>query len=198
MKIFKALLGFGLAFAMVAPALAQQAFTLDNGVIVYGRMQTSINTATANPGDGFTMAVIPPFPNQAGGLEGATIYGHVAAVTRAARGRKAALKLAFDRLQLADGSVASITGTLSQAQEKKQSRNGATVALSTIGGMILGNMIGKTIFHTNIGGIAGAAGGFLYGYNNKSNFTIENGTEVQMRLDRTVTIRRQSTAPGGR
>ncbi|HUY11563.1 MAG TPA: hypothetical protein VMV73_04805 [Candidatus Dormibacteraeota bacterium] len=198
MKIYRAVLGLALAAAMVAPALAQQVISLDNGSTIYGRMQTSINTATANVGDGFTMAVIPPFPNQAGGLEGATIYGHVAAVTRAGRGSKAGVQLAFDRLQLSDGSVASISGSLSQAQEKKQSRNGATVALATLGGMLLGNMIGKTIFNTKLGGVMGAAGGFLYGYNSKSNFTIQSGAQVQMLLNQSVTIRRQSSAPGGR
>jgi hypothetical protein len=58
--------------------------------------------------------------------------------------------------------------------------------------MLLGNAIGKTLFHVGGGGVVGAAGGLLYGLNGKSNFQLPQGSDVQITLNQTVTIRRQA------
>ncbi len=58
--------------------------------------------------------------------------------------------------------------------------------------MLLGNIVGKTIFHTGGGGLIGAAGGLLYGINQKSNFALPAGSNVQITINQTVTIRRQT------
>jgi hypothetical protein len=81
---------------------------------------------------------------------------------------------------------------MTEDQRKQEQANGGHVALTTLGGMLLGNAIGKTIFHTGGGGIVGAAGGLLYGVNKKSNFQLPQGSNVQITLNQTVTIRRQS------
>jgi uncharacterized membrane protein len=81
---------------------------------------------------------------------------------------------------------------MTQDQRKQEQGNGGRTLLSTVGGMLLGNAIGKTIFHTGGGGVVGAAGGLLYGLNQKTNFSLPAGSDVQITLNQTVTIRRQS------
>ncbi len=77
----------------------------------------------------------------------------------------------------------------------QQNKNGGHVALTTIGGMIAGNILGKTIFHTNAGGALGAATGFLVGYNKKSNIVMKEGTSFQLTLTRPLMVRRQAGRP---
>jgi uncharacterized membrane protein len=100
--------------------------------------------------------------------------------------------LQFDYLRLADGSTVDISATMTADQRNQEHKNGLKVALTTIGGMLLGNAIGKTIFHTSGGGVVGAAGGLLYGINGKTNFQLPSGSDVQITLNQTVTIRRQA------
>jgi hypothetical protein len=173
-------------------ASAQESLTLYQGAQLNARMRTAVNTSTAHVGDRFVMDVVPPYPSGNPAYQGAIIAGEITSVTPAGQGRKPSLGLQFDYLRLADGSTVDIAASLTQDQRKAQTKNGAKVALTTIGGMLLGNIIGKTIFHTGGGGLVGAAGGLLYGINQKSNFTLPAGSNVQITINQTVTIRRQS------
>ncbi len=176
-------------------ASAQSTLTLYQGAQINAKMRSTLDTATAQIGDRFVMDVVAPYPSGDPSFQGSTVVGEVKAVTRAGQGRKAAIKLQFDTLRLSDGTVVDISATATNNQQTKDLRNGGKVALSTIGGMLLGNIIGKTIFHTGGGGLVGAAGGFLYGYNSKSNFKIPQGSTVQIQLNQNVTIRRQASPP---
>jgi hypothetical protein len=49
--------------------------------------------------------------------------------------------------------------------------------------------------HTNAGGAVGAVGGFLVGYNKKSNVTLKEGSNVQLTLTRPLMVRRQASHP---
>jgi hypothetical protein len=193
------------AFAMLAAfsantllASAQEQLTLYQGAQVNARMRTQIDTGKAHVGDRFVMDVVPPFPSGNPAFQGAIIAGEITSVTSAGQGRKPSLGLQFDYLRLADGSTVDISATMTADQRKAESKNGLKVALATVGGMLLGNAIGKTLFHVGGGGVVGAAGGLLYGLNGKANFTIPQGSDVQITLNQTVTIRRQapSTSTG--
>ncbi|MGB6985648.1 MAG: hypothetical protein WBD74_06705 [Candidatus Aquilonibacter sp.] len=175
-------------------ASAQEQLTLYQGAQVNARMRTQIDTGKAHVGDRFVMDVVPPFPSGNPAFQGAIIAGEITSVTSAGQGRKPSLGLQFDYLRLADGSTVDISATMTADQRKAESKNAVKVALATVGGMLLGNAIGKTLFHVGGGGIIGAAGGLLYGLNGKANFAIPQGSDVQITLNQTVTIRRQ--APG--
>jgi len=56
--------------------------------------------------------------------------------------------------------------------------------------MLVGNAIGKTLFHVGGFGAIGAVGGFLLAKNNKQDINIDAGTIVQVQVN-SVT-RRQS------
>jgi hypothetical protein len=175
-------------------ASAQEELTLYQGAQLNARMRTAIDTGKAHVGDRFVMDVVPPYPSGNPAFQGAIIAGEVTSVTSAGQGRKPSLGLQFDYLRLADGSTVDISASMTEDQRKTQSKNGLKVALSTLGGMVLGNVIGKTLFGLSGVGAIGAAGGLLYGLNSKSNFTLPQGSDVQLTLNQTVTIRRQ--APG--
>lgn len=173
-------------------ASAQSTLTLYQGAQINGRLRNDINTGNAHVGDRFVMDVVPPYPSGNPAFQGAVVAGEVTSVTPAGQGKKPALGLQFDYLRLADGSTVDISANMTQDQRKTEQANGGHVALTTLGGMVLGNVLGKTIFHTNAGGALGAAGGLLYGVNKKTNFDLAAGSNVQITLNNTVTIRRQS------
>jgi hypothetical protein len=173
-------------------ASAQETLTLYQGAQINGRMRSAVNTSTAHVGDRFVMDVVPPYPSGNPAFQGAIIAGEVTSVTRAGQGSKPSLGMQFDYLQLADGSTVDIAATMTSDQRAQEQKSGLKVALTTLGGMLLGNAIGKTIFHTGGGGVVGAAGGLVYGMNQKTNFSLPQGSPVQITLDQTVTIRRQS------
>ena len=176
-------------------ASAQETLTLYQGAQINGRLRTTIDTGTAHVGDRFVMDVVPPYPSGNPAFQGAIISGEITSVTRAGQGTKPALGLQFDYLRLNDGSTVDISASMTQDQRKQETAtaNGAHTVLTTLGGMLLGNAIGKTIFHTGGGGVVGAAGGLLYGINKKTNFQLQQGSNVQITLNQNVTIRRQAS-----
>jgi hypothetical protein len=192
-------LGLLAAFAgSTLVASAQEQLTLYQGAQINARMRNTIDTGKAHVGDRFVMDVVPPYPSGNPAFQGAIIAGEVTSVTPAGQGRKPSLGLQFDYLRLADGSTVDISATMTADQRNQEHKNGLKVALTTLGGMLLGNAIGKTIFHTSGGGVVGAAGGLLYGVNGKTNFALPPGSDVQITLNQTVTIRRQApNAPNG-
>ncbi len=173
-------------------ASAQQTLTLYQGAQINGRLRTTLDSGSAHVGDRFVMDVVPPYPSGDPTFQGAIVAGEVTSVQSAGQGTKPKLGLQFDYLRLADGTTVNIAASLTQDQRKQEQANGGHVALTTLGGMLLGNMLGKTIFHTGGGGIVGAAGGLLYGVNKKTNFQLPAGSNLQITLNQTVTIRRQS------
>jgi hypothetical protein len=195
MKIRTGIMALIAAIAFAATSLvasAQENITLYQGAQLNARMHTSINTANAHVGDRFIMDVVPPYPSGNPAFQGAVIAGEVTSVTSAGQGRKPSLGLQFDYLRLADGSTVDISASMTADQRKAETKNGLRPALTTIGGMLLGNVIGKTLFHIGGGGVIGAAGGLLYGLNHKANFQLPAGSNVQITINQTVTIRRQT------
>jgi hypothetical protein len=169
----------------------QSTLTLYQGAQINGRLRSAIDSGSAHVGDRFIMDVVPPYPSGNPAFQGGIIAGEITSVTHAGQGSKPSLGMQFDYLRLADGSTVDISATMTQDQRKQEQGNGAHALLTTVGGMLLGNAIGKTIFHTGGGGVVGAAGGLLYGLNQKTNFSLPVGSNVQITLNQTVTIRRQ-------
>ncbi|HEY5258412.1 MAG TPA: hypothetical protein VIJ12_08540 [Candidatus Baltobacteraceae bacterium] len=196
-------LSFALALAVAlttAVAGAQSYGAQSYGVIPSGTqvtavMDTTLDSGTANPGDPISMHVVAPYPNNDDRFAGATLSGHVIAVTRASRGTVPKLQLGIDTMTLQNGTTIDINAQVTGQQTNTQQKSGAKVAIATLGGMLLGNLVGKTIFHTGGGGLLGAAGGFLYGLNDKTNITLPAGNQVTLTTTRDVVVRPQSRPP---
>jgi outer membrane lipoprotein SlyB len=165
--------------------------------VITGVLEQSISSKTAEPGDPFVIDVQPPFPGDDGRFQAAKIYGHVAAVSRAGGLKKGSVALAFDRITLADGTTASLSGSVLSLDAKQQGSKGARAVIGAVIGDLVGNYIGKKL-GTNVGGAVGAVGGAIYAANIGTNVTIGPGSTVEMRTTHPSTVlsrRQQYQAP---
>jgi hypothetical protein len=168
-----------LAFPNVASADA-----IPSGTTITGVLQTPLDSGTAKVGDGVSITVTRPYPDGDASYANATIRGHVSSVVRAGQGRKAEIDLAFDSIVLGNGASSQLSGHVLNVEEKKKSAILTQAAGAGIG-MIVGNIVGKAL-HTNLGGLAGAGGGFLYANNVKQNFTVARESTITLQTDATV------------
>ena len=183
-----------LAFLLPAAALAQTV-TLSQGQSINVQMQDTIDSGSAYAGEHFTARVVAPYPNDDSTFADAIVHGTVIKVVRAGQGVKPELHFSWDAITLQNGSSYPLNAEMTTGGPSEQNRNGGHVALTTIGGMIAGNILGKTIFHTNAGGAVGAATGFLVGYNKKANVVLKQGSNFQLTLTRPLMVRRQASRP---
>jgi hypothetical protein len=183
-----------LAFLLPAAALAQTV-TLSQGQQINVQMQDTIDSGSAYAGEHFTARVVAPYPNDDTTFANAIVHGTVIKVVRAGQGVNPELHFSWDAITLQNGTSYPLNAEMTQGGPKAQNRNGGHVALTTIGGMIAGNILGKTIFHTSAGGAVGAATGFLVGYNKKANIDMKQGTNFQLTLTRPLMVRRQASRP---
>jgi hypothetical protein len=182
-----------LAFlASTLTAAAASNITLYAGSQIQGRMRNSIDTANAYVGQRFSVDVIPPYPSGNSAFAGAVMVGHVTRVVHAGQGRKPQLSTQFDYIRFSDGTVADVSGSVTAGKHSNTLRNAGHAALTTLGGMFAGNIIGKTIFRVGGGGLIGGVTGLVVGLNKKSDYTIAAGTSVSVGITKTVVIRRQA------
>lgn len=199
MKIRTSLAAVALAGALAGTALSASAatsVTLYNGTVINARLNQELNSGSAHVGDTFTMTVVPPYPSGEPLFQGATVTGEVTRVRPAGQGRNPEIVISPRYLHLADGSSAYIHGDVTSiAANKSTGQTAGKAAIGALAGMLIGNALGKTIFHTNAGGAIGLIGGAMLGANSKSNFTIPAGANATVQLTQPVTIRRQASQP---
>ena len=177
----------GLLALAILPFFSVAALAADpipEGATIAGNLSTDLDTGKAQVGDGFSLALVRPYPNGDPSYAGAIVRGHVARVIRAGQGRKPELDLAFDSIVLSDGSSAPLSGHVLTVQPKKKSNIPAQAAGAGIG-MIVGNFIGKKL-GTGLGGLAGAVGGFFYASNHKTDFVVPRDSLVTLQTDQEV------------
>ena len=172
-------------FSIALPLAANAADPIAAGTPISGRLSTDLDTGKVNVGDGFSLALTRPYPNDDVGYSGAFVRGHVARVIRGGQGRKPEMDLAFDSITLASGETAPLTGHVLDVTPKKKSAVVNQAAGAGVG-MVVGNIIGKSIFHTDIGGLAGAAGGFTYANNRRTDFILPADSLVELQTDAEV------------
>mgnify|MGYP001441073090 CR=1 FL=1 len=189
------------AAALVLP-LAASAYTnpveLSAGNMVTSRMNSTIDSGSAHVGDKFSMTVLTPYPSNNGVYSNGQLYGHVTSVTAAGQGRNPVLAFNIDRIMLTNGRHASVSMFV-QSQETQRHNNLGNVAITAVGGMLVGNMIGKTLFKSSLGGPAGLIAGALYANNQKTNVSLRQGSVVVTEVRQSVALLSSGTvAQAGR
>ncbi len=169
---------------------------LPSQVVVTGRLEQTIDSKYAQVGDPFVLDTVPPYPADDPRYQGARVYGHVARVERANGTHRGRVDLAFDRITLADGTTASLTGTVLSLDVKQNGNSSARGLVGAIVGQIVGNYIGKHI-GTDVGGAVGAIGGAIYAGNLGTNVNIGQGTTVAMKTTQPSTILSRRQGYGG-
>lgn len=167
---------------------AAQVVTLASGTDVTASMNQTIDSGSAHVGDKFTMNVISPYPHGESVFRGGKLYGHVTHVVAAGQGTNAQLQFAIDKIVLPDGAQGHPMLAV-QAQQTQQHDNTAKVAMAALGGMIVGNWIGKAVFQSNAGGPLGLIAGALIASNSRTNVSLRQGSQVVFEARRTVALR---------
>ena len=171
-KLTAALATLAIAFLPLA-ARAQ----ISAGTALYGTIDQSLDSGSAQVGQQFTMSNVHSGDNN---ITGATLYGHVIAVQKASQGRPGGITLGFDRLHTRSGNTYAIDGRATQVQENTKN-NALKEVGGAVAGMIVGNIIGKAV-GTNLGGALGAAGGYIVAKNNRQQITIPSNSVVTVQV----------------
>ncbi|HEY4440078.1 MAG TPA: hypothetical protein VGN14_06455 [Candidatus Elarobacter sp.] len=177
----KRLLSSLAAAALIAAVPLAASAAISPGTVLVGNMDQSINSGNAVVGQSFTMHGVH---SQDYNINNAVLYGHVCDVQRASQGRSASIQLCFDKLHTASGGSYALDGRAINVQQTTKS-NVVNEAAGALGGMIVGNILGKQI-GTNLGGLAGAAGGYIYAKNARQQITIPQNAVVSVQVLRAV------------
>lgn len=177
-----------LAFVLpVATSASTNPVQLSAGNMVTSRMNQTIDSGSARSGDKFSLTVLTPYPSNNGVYNNAQLYGHVTHVIAAGQGQNPVLEFGIDRIVLANGRRADVSMLL-QSQETQRHNNIGNVALTAAGAMIIGNMIGKSLFKTKLGGPIGLIAGALYANNKRTNVSLRQGSVVVTEVRHTVAL----------
>jgi hypothetical protein len=176
------------ALVVALPVAASASSTyLYAGAMVTSKINQTIDSGTAHAGDKFSLTMTTPYPNGDSQYNRALVYGHVVNVVAAGQGKNAALSFALDRVVLASGRQANVSMSL-QSQETQRHNNTGNIAMTAIAGMLVGNMVGKTLLNTNLGGAAGLIAGALYANNKRTNVSLRQGSVVVTEVRQTVAL----------
>lgn len=174
-RLFAILFSALLVAALPLAASAQIA----PGTALVGTLDRGFDSKNAEPGEPFTISNAHTSDY---GINGATIYGHVAAVTRAGQGTPGKIRLAVDKVDSRRGRVYDIEGYASNVDV--QTKNNA---LKEVGGAAAGALVGGLLGH-GVGALIGAGAGALYAKNNRQNVSIPEGSSITIQV---VRMRRQ-------
>ncbi len=177
----KTLTGTALTAFMALTIVAAQALT--SGSMLNGTLNQNLSSNHAYVGEPVSLSNVT-----GGGVSGGTLYGYVSSVQKASQGRPGSIQLHFNRL-VANGYTYTVGTNVTNANVSTKN-NALKEAGGALAGMLVGNAIGKTVFHTGIGGVVGAAGGFLLAKNNRQDVNMPAGTTVQVQV--VSVVRRQS------
>jgi hypothetical protein len=170
------------------------------GSVLKVKLDDTLASDRSHAGDRFTATV----SNDGAGYDfpaGTRVEGVVTEVKQASSDQPGMLDVDFQRLQLPDGQSYPIVGVATSLDSKsvQRSSDGRLVARSTKSkdrtkfiaygagaGFVIGSLLGKNV----VGGLLGAAAGYLYGQNkgNGHEVTLRPGTEFGVRLDQRLAL----------
>lgn len=165
-----------------SPALAKTVI-VPAGTHVYATSNNTISSKSSYEGESFSLTVHEPYT-----IAGGKLWARVVKARKAGQGTKPELSIVVDKISFPNGSSSIIYANLDSVSENQKSNVG-TVALTALGGMIAGNIIGKWL-GTNAGGAVGLTAGVLYGINSKTDVTIPTGADAKFQLTRALTVNR--------
>lgn len=168
------------AFAALVPNIALAGIAPGSKIV--GTIDQTFDSKHAQVGQTFTLTNAHTTNYD---INGATVYGHVAAVQAAGHGRPGKIELAIDKVNTRSGNIYQISGYASDIKVNTKSNAGKEAAAAA-GGALLGGLVGVG------GAIIGGAGGFLVAKNSRQNVTIPSGSLVTANI---AQVRRQASKP---
>ncbi len=175
------------AALVCATAIAAQA-ALTSGSLLDGTITQTYSSSSAYAGEPVVLRNVTS-DDRSGSVSSGTLYGYVSSVQKAGQGKAGRIAFTFTKLVTGSGATYAVSTTVTQMQANTKS-NGLKEAGGALGGMLVGNAIGKTLFQASGFGAVGAVGGFLLAKNNRQDISVAAGTVVQVQVN-SIT-RRQS------
>lgn len=154
------------------------AATPSTGTQYAGIIAQNLDAKSAYTGEPVTLTHVT---SADGTISGGTMYGRVTSAVAPGQGRPAQLQMVFSKLVLPGHGTYAVDGVVTGMTAQTKSNAGKEAA-GAIAGMLVGNMIGKTVFHMSGGGFLGAAGGYLVAKNNRADMTVPAGSAVHVEL----------------
>ena len=153
---------------------------LQPGTQIYATLQGALDTKTAKVNDPVLMTVNSLYPESALNttIQGATIKGHIIQAHAASPTKKATIQIAFDSMTLTDGRSFPFPAKI-DAMQKTKKTNLVQGAGEVLGGMVVGNILGKWT-GAQAGGVVGAAGGAIYANQMAVDFSIAANSTVKL------------------
>ena len=153
------------------------------GVTIDTDLQQELSSGKNSNNQKFTIKVKNGSVGKYPAFKDATIEGHIQSVTKATKGKKALMNLAFDDVKLKNGDLLPIEATLVNTKvETKTKGQFLKNAGIILGGTIAGNFIGdKTKFkHGKLAGAAAATAFVLSSPGGE--VVLKKGTDLQLKL----------------
>lgn len=154
---------------------------IPSGSVINATLETELNSASAYIGQPITLLVAQSAQGNPAALAGATIYGKVIQAQAAAQGTNPVVQIAVDSIAFAGNTDPQPIAAKVLKIDPTSGSVIAKEAVGTLGGMLIGNWIGKSL-DSNQGGLIGAVGGYLLTSNSKSNIRVPSGTPVTLEL----------------
>ena len=170
-----------------ATAISAQA-ALTSGSLLNGTISQAYSSNHAYVGEPVVLRNVTS-DDGSGSVSSGTLYGTVSSVQKAGQGRPGRIAFRFTRLVTGSGATYAVNTSVTKMKANTKN-NTLKEAGGALAGMLVGNMIGKTLFHLGGGGLVGAAGGFLLAKNNKEDINVPAGSIVQVQVN--SVSRRQS------
>jgi len=172
---------------ITATSIAANA-ALGPGTLLNGTIDGDYSSNHAYVGESVTLSNVTN-DDGSGSVTGGRLYGTVTQVVKAGQGQPGKIRFHFSELVTRSGAHYAIDSHVTEMKVVTKN-NAGKEAGGALAGMLVGNAIGKTLFHLAGGGIIGAAGGFLLAKNNRQDVDVPAGTIVQVEL--TLVSRRQA------
>jgi hypothetical protein len=153
------------------------------GTSMVGALDRTLTSKSTQAGQPFKLLNVN---SSAYEINGATVYGHVAAVQSGGAGRKGEIKLALDKVNTRSGNIYKITGYATNVKANTKSNVGREAGAAAAGALV-GGLLGR-----GVGAVLGATGGFLIAKNVHEDVTIPQGSLVTVQV---TEARRQAQHP---
>jgi len=146
-------------------------------------LQKDLTTGKNIDNERFTLRVKNSVKGVKPDLKNAEIQGHIENVVKAAKGKKASLRLVFDEIALKNGETYPIDAALvnTQVETKTKGKFLQNVGI-VLGGTVAGHFIGKKA-NVNHGGLAGGAAATAYVLSSPGGeVVLKKGTNIKLKL----------------